>query len=116
MTKYLYTFLALAFMLLSAEVATAGNPDRQGEAGASQLLMNPWARSAGLHTMATGSISGVEAMRLNPAGIGRINKSEFLFGHTRYFEGTGIGINAAGFATKLKNNAALSVSVMAVDI
>ncbi len=116
MTKYLYTLLSLAFLLLSADVATAGNPDRHGEARASQLLMNPWARSAGLHTMATGSVYGVEAMRLNPAGIGRINKSEFLFGHTRYFEGTGIGLNSAGFATKMKNNGALAITVMAVDM
>ena len=116
MTKYLYTVLSLALLLLGADVATAGNPDRQGEAGASQLLMNPWARTAGLHAMNTGSISGVEAMRLNPAGIGRINKTEFNFSHSRYFEGTGISINAAGFAARLKNNAALAVSVMAVDM
>ena len=25
--------------------ANAGNPDRQGEAGATELLLNPWARS-----------------------------------------------------------------------
>ena len=28
--------------------AIAGNPDRVGSAGASQLLINPWARSSGL--------------------------------------------------------------------
>ncbi len=116
MTKYLYTVLSLALLLLGADVATAGNPDRQGEAGASQLLMNPWARTAGLHAMNTGSISGVEAMRLNPAGIGRINKTEFNFSHSRYFEGTGISMNAAGFATRMKNNGAFSVSVMAIDM
>lgn len=30
-------------MLVSA-VAFAGNKDRQGEAGASELLINPWAK------------------------------------------------------------------------
>lgn len=116
MTKYIYTLLSLAFLLLSADFALAGNPDRQGEAGAAQLLMNPWARSSGLSAMTTASIYGVEAMRLNPAGIGRINKSEFVFGHTRYFEGTGISINSFGFASKVGKNGALGVSIMAVDV
>lgn len=116
MTKHFYTLLSLAFLLLSADYAMAGNPDRQGEAGAAQLLMNPWARSSGLSAMTTASIHGVEAMRLNPAGIGRINKTEFVFGHTRYFEGTGVSLNSFGFASKVGKNGALGVSIMAVDM
>ena len=40
MKKLLYTILTV--FLFSA--VYAGNPDRQGEAGAGQLLLNPWAR------------------------------------------------------------------------
>ncbi len=116
MTKKLYTILVLATLMLLADFAIAGNPDRQGEAGAAQLLMNPWARSSGLSAMTTASVYGVEAMRINAAGIGRINKTEFVFGHTRYFEGTGISLNSIGFASKISKNGSIGVSIMAIDV
>ena len=68
----------------------AGNPDRQGEAGAYELLMVPYARTAGLHLMNTAFISGVESIRLNVAGLARINKTEITLGSTQYLKGTGI--------------------------
>ena len=100
---------------MSAEM-NAGNPDRQGEAGGGQLLLNPWARSAGLHTMTTSFVSGVEANVLNPAGIVRINKSEFVVAHTRYLEGTDIGFNAFGLAQRTGKNGAFGLSIMLVDM
>jgi len=108
--------LALMLSLCLSDVAMAGNPDRQGEAGAGQLLMNPWARTAGLHTMTTSHASGVEAMRINPAGVVRVEKSEFLFANTRYLEGTEIFLNAFGMAQKVGKNGAFGVSLMAVDL
>ena len=33
--------------VFSVEAAIAGNDDRRGTAGANELLINPWARSAG---------------------------------------------------------------------
>jgi hypothetical protein len=93
----------------------AGNPDRQGEAGGYELLLNPWARSAGLHALNTSLVYGVEAMRINVAGLSRINRSEFIIGHTRLFEGTGIKINALGLAQKMGENGAFGISLMAMD-
>jgi len=103
-------------LCLGTVALEAGNPDRQGEAGAAQLLLNPWARTAGLHTMTTSYASGVESMRINPAGVVRINKSEFLIANTRYLEGTDVTLNAFGLATKIGKNGALGVSIMAVDM
>src|SRR5688572_2545908 len=68
-------------------VVNAGNPDRQGEAGGYELLLNPWARNAGLHALSTSFAYGVEAMQINVAGLSRINKTEFVIGHTRLYEG-----------------------------
>lgn len=116
MNKILYTFLALLVCLCTVDVAEAGNPDRQGEAGAAQLLLNPWARTAGLHTMTTSYAGGVEAMRINPAGVVRINKSEYLIANTRYLDGTDIAINAFGLAQKVGKNGAFGLSIMAVDV
>ena len=94
--KYLY-LLPWMVLLLTGTVF-AGNPDRQGEAGANQLLVNPWARSAGLHTMGTANVTGAEAMFLNVAGLSRINKTQLQLGHTRYLVGSDINMNALGFA------------------
>lgn len=96
-------------------VVFAGNPDRQGEAGAGELLFNPWARSAGLHTMNTSSISGVEAMRLNIAGMGRVDGKELLIGNTRLYEGSTLKLNSLGFVTKVGNSGAIGISLMSVD-
>jgi len=109
------SFLLLTVGLLPLQVQ-AGNPDRQGEAGAYELLMNPWARSAGLHTISTSMIRGVEALRLNPAGLGRINSTEVLFGHARYLEGTDIKMNAFGLSKTVGKNGAFGMSIMSLDI
>jgi len=110
----IYTLLSLAFLLLSADIF-AGNPDRQGQAGAGELLMNPWGRSAGLHSMSTSSVRGVEAMRINIAGLSRIGSGELSVTNNRLFEGTGMALNALGFATKLGQNGALGVSFASMD-
>ncbi|MEZ4954568.1 MAG: PorV/PorQ family protein [Saprospiraceae bacterium] len=102
-------------VMLMAVTTWAGNPDRQGEAGAPELLMNPWARSAGLHTMTTSMITGVEAMRLNIAGLARINKTEVILANTNYLRGTGISFNSIGLAQKIGENSALGISLMSVD-
>ena len=88
---------------LTTTMATAGNPDRQGEAGGYELLLNPWARSAGLHALNTSWVSGVEAMQINIAGLSRLSKSEFVIGHTRLFVGTDISLNALGLAQIYRN-------------
>ena len=111
MKKLFYIIILLAV----AAPSFPGNPDRQGEAGAYELLMNPWARSAGLHTMTTSNISGVEALRLNPAGLIRINKTELVIGHTRYMVGTDINLNSFGISQRLGKSGAFGVEIMAVD-
>lgn len=93
----------------------AGNPDRQGEAGAPELLMNPWARSAGLHTMNTSNISGVESMRLNVAGLSRINSTEIAGSYMNYMRGSGLGMSAFGIAQKVGKSGALGISLAALD-
>jgi hypothetical protein len=116
MNKYIYIIFAIFLSIGTVAEINAGNPDRQGEAGAAQLLLNPWARSAGLHTMTTAFVSGVEATILNPAGLVRINKSEFVVAHTRYLEGTDIGINTFGLAQKTGKNGAFGLSIMVIDM
>ena len=106
----------ILFILASGFSAFAGNPDRQGEAGAGELLFNPWAASAGLHTLNTSSISGVEAMRLNVAGIGRgYEKTSLYLSNTQMFVGSDLQLNAFGLTQRINNSSTLGVSLVAVD-
>jgi hypothetical protein len=114
MNKSILLLCLVAFMGFSL-TAFAGNPDRQGEAGAPELVMNPWARSAGLHSMTASFVNGVEAMRINVAGLSRINRTELVAGYANYLDGTGISMNALGIAQKLGENGAFGVSIMALD-
>ena len=80
MQKIISTFLVC---LAISYTGFAGNPDRQGEAGAYELLMNPWVRSGALNSLNASCISGVEAMMVNVAGISRINQWELGFAQTK---------------------------------
>lgn len=114
MKKPLYLIIAL-FGFAQLQTAHAGNPDRQGEAGAYELLLNPWARSAGLHTMTTSMITGVEATRLNVAGLARLSKSELILGHTILFDGTGMSLNSIGFAQRTSESGVFGLTLTAMD-
>lgn len=114
--KNKYISLLLGCLFLMSGTAFSGNPDRQGEAGAAQLLINPWARSAGLHSMNTSLVSGTDAMYLNVAGLSRINKMQVQIGHTRYLDGADININALGFAQRIGKGGAFGISLVSFDL
>lgn len=115
MNKFLFLIFSMVLVAGVSDAVWAGNPDRQGEAGAPELLMNPWARSSGLHTMTTSMVTGVEAMRLNVAGLARINKTEVVLSHTFYLRGTDIGMNALGLSQKIGKNSAFGIELMTLD-
>ena len=108
-------YLLILCIGLATSVATAGNPDRQGEAGAAQLLMNPWAPSAGLHSLNTSNVMGVEAMRINPAGLSRINGTEIRLGYANYLAGTDVAMQAIGVASASGKGGAIGFSIMSLD-
>ncbi len=115
MKRFLHIFAFTIGALLIGSSIYAGNPDRQGEAGASQLLMNPWARSAGLHSMNTSFVSGVDAMQLNVAGLSFQRKMQVEIAHTRYLSGAGISINAAGLSIPSGEHGTVGISLMMLD-
>jgi hypothetical protein len=108
-------YFSLFLTLFCFGLGQAGNPDRQGEAGAYELLMDPWARTAGLHSMSTSLVRGVESMNLNVAGMARINKLDFGFGSTQYLQGTGINLSSAAVCAKVGKKSVMGLSLMAVD-
>ena len=112
-----YFSLILVTLLVSISTSFAGNPDRVGQAGATELLINPWARSSGWNGANVSFISGVEAMRFNPAGVINIPNTEFICARTIWLSGSDIYINSFGFATAVgaAETGALGISIMSFD-
>ncbi len=116
MNKILQKTLLISVSIFSLSVVFAGNPDRQGEAGAYELLINPWAKGASLYSLNVSRVSGVEATFVNPSGISRINKQELLIGHTRWLVPSGITVNAFGYSAKVGKNGAFGLSLMSLSL
>ncbi len=89
----------IAALILSASTVFAGNPERAGQAGASELQINPFSRSSGWGMANTTGVRGLEASFLNIAGLAGVQKTEFLYSRINYV--ADININAFGFAHKL---------------
>jgi len=107
--------IALLALLAPAGIVYAGNPDRAGQAGASELLINPWARSSGWNGANSGMVKGLEAQFLNVAGTAHTKKTEVIFSHTNYLQGSGITINSFGLSQRLGETGVVGVSIMSMD-
>lgn len=106
---------AIFLICLLPAFAGAGNPDRQGESGAGELLLIPWAKSAGMNNIATSMIQGLESMRLNVAGLTGVKRTEVAMAHARYLVGSDINMNALGIAQRVGQNGVLGLTLMAMD-
>ena len=113
MTKMRKIFIALTIMMPAALIA--GNPDRSGEAGASELLINPWAQSSGWYGLNISSVRGVEAPNVNVAGMSFLEGSAIEFSRTEWLVGTEISINTFGFAQKV-GDGAIGLTLTSMDL
>jgi len=93
----------------------AGNPDRSGQAGAYELLINPYAKSAGIHSLNTANVQGVESMRLNVAGLADIYNTELVAVNNQWLLGSGLQINTLGFGTKVGDSSAFGIEVFSFN-
>ncbi|MFT7589159.1 MAG: hypothetical protein ACI959_001376 [Limisphaerales bacterium] len=101
--------------LLPFTAAFAGNPDRIGEAGASEILINPWARSSGWNGINVANVTGMESMRTNVAGLAFTEKTEINFTRTLYLEGSDVNISAFGVAQKV-GDGAIGISIVTFSL
>lgn len=106
--------LSLLALIMPAASVLAGNPDRAGSAGATELLINPWAQSSGWAGANSGGVHGLEAQFLNVAGTAFTKKTEVGFTHTNYLQGSGISLNAFGLTQKVGEAGVMGVSVMSM--
>ena len=101
--KNIYRTLIVCTLVALLSVGTsynvlAGNRDRSGQAGASHLLIDPWARTSGMANAGVAEIRGLESVYSNIAGLTGVKKTEFAFNRTQYLVGSNCGINLNAFA------------------
>ena len=94
----------------------AGNPERAGQAGASQLLINPYARNSGMAGSNSAKVRGLEAQFLNIAGTAFTRKTEVVFlNRSSWLGGTGIYINSFGFTQGVGETGTFGLGVVSIN-
>jgi len=108
-------YTAVAGVVLSCSGAFAGNEDRIGSAGATQLLINPWARSTALGDAGVASTNGLEGSFTNIAGAAFTDKTQIKFNRTNWMGSAGIALNSAGIAQRVSASSVIVVSVQSMN-
>ena len=119
--KKSFRYIVLSFVVLmglSAPQAFAGNKDRSGQAGAPELLINPWAASSGWGNAGMSFVHGVEAIYGNVAGITACNTLDLNFSHTNWLVGiqNDIRISSFGLLARVGESSVLGLSFMTFSL
>ena len=101
--------------IFSSFAATAGNEDRVGSAGASHMLVNPWARSSALGDAGIANTNGLEGTFTNIAGLAFTKRTQIKFNYSNWLGNAGIAFNSAGIAQRISENDVIAVSVQAMN-
>ncbi len=107
--------LASLAMACAVSAVYAGNPDRRGQAGATELLIQPWAQSGGWAGINSANVRGIESERMNVAGLAFLSKTELNFTRTTWLSGSDIFVNAFGIGQRLNESSVLGITVMSID-
>ena len=117
--KKSFRYLVMSLVILMgcyAPKAFAGNEDRSGQAGAAELLINPWAASAGWGNAGMSFVSGVDAIWGNVAGITSARSFELNFTHTDWLHGSGIKLSSAGLLARVGESGVLGLSFVSFNL
>jgi hypothetical protein len=113
--KPILTSFLVVSLLIPCHTAFAGNEDRAGQAGATELLINPWARSSGWGGVNIANARGLESQFNNIAGLAFTKKTDVHFTYTDWLKGSDVKINSFGLAQKVGEGSALGLTVMSMN-
>lgn len=103
----------IAGALVMSFPTLAGNEDRIGSAGASEMLVNPWARSTAFGSAGIASTNGLEAQFSNIAGLAFTDKTQIKFNYTNWLGDAGISLSSAGIAQRVGEQTVIALSLQA---
>jgi hypothetical protein len=113
--KSLVQKITLGLSLVSTLYVVAGNEDRVGSAGASHLLVNPWARSSALADATIANSNGLEATFTNIAGLAFTDKTQIKFNYSNWMGNAGIQLNGAGIAQRISESDVIAISIQSMN-
>jgi hypothetical protein len=97
-------------VLVAADTAMAGRPDKSGTSAGSELLIPVGARNTAMGGASTATAFGVEAIYWNPAGLPRTDRgTEAMFSHMEYF--ADIGVEYFAVATSFEGFGSIGLSL-----
>jgi hypothetical protein len=114
----------IALIIFPFQEGFAGNEQRAGQAGSSQLLINPWARTSGWAGANIAGVRGLEGIYSNVAGLAFTQKTELIFTQTSWLQyGNKMfsandavsTISSFGFSQKVGESGVLGFAVMSMD-
>jgi hypothetical protein len=108
-------YFILSVAVVASGTFKAGNPERSGQAGASQLLINPYARNSGMVGSNSAKVRGLEAQFLNIAGTAFTRKTEVIFNRSNWLQGTGIYVNTFGLTQGVGETGTIGFGVVAIN-
>jgi len=114
MKKYIKIISTFCLALI-VNFSFAGNPDRSGQAGASELLINPFAKSSGWANANVGTVRGLESQYLNVAGLAFTRKTELNLIRTNWLQGSGVFVNSFGIAQRVGEYSVIGLGVMSMS-
>tara|TARA_Y100000994_G_C15679591_1_gene437150 strand:+ start:555 stop:1604 length:1050 start_codon:yes stop_codon:yes gene_type:complete len=111
--KQKFVFICLLSLISLTLFAQTEGDERTGQAGAFELLINPWAQSSGMAGANTASSRGLESSFLNVAGLTGIEGTELIISNASWF--ADISINAFGFGQRIGDTGVMSLAIMSLD-
>ena len=113
--KYLVALFFVGIIVFPVNKVNAGNKDRVGQAGADELLINPWARSSGWGGANNACVVGVESMYNNIAGLAHTPKTEMIFSYTDWMSGADIKLMSFGLAARVGESGVIGLSFVTLN-
>jgi len=113
--KYLIATFTVGLIILASFNVEAGNKDRSGQAGASELLINPWAKSSGWGGVNIANVNGLEAMFNNVAGIAFTSQTELIFAYTDWLKGADIKLMNFGLTQRVSESGVFGLSIQSMN-
>lgn len=110
-----FSIIIIALLFIGLNNLKAGNRDRIGSAGATELLINPWARNSGMGFSLNSTSKGLEAIYGNAAGLAFTKRTEIIASRTNWLKGADISINNIGFAQHVGESGVIGLSLFSMS-
>ncbi len=106
--------IVAAVLLVALGSVQAGNENRAGTAGATELLIPVGSRGSAMAGSVVANSYGVDALYWNPAGLAWLDGTEVMFTHLPYI--ADIDVNYLAFGKSIEDFGSVALSVKVVSI